>query len=222
MHTPGLLFGLRSVSMSPQRFLRVPVTILLTIPVGLLAALAGILGNIAASNIPPFIILYLHYTWPTLWRGGLIRYWHLGLQVHRDALISSPASPAARENIIPSSTPALVQQQNASSGYHTCVFSYATEDQQFAEKLHADLQQQGVSCWFALHDLKRGDKIRSQIYVAIRKNGKLLLVLSEHSISSLWEEEKVDAALDQEHLQSGTLLLFPIRLDNTVMQTAKV
>jgi hypothetical protein len=112
-------------------------------------------------------------------------------------------------------------QQHTPGTYHTCVLSYATENQAFAEKLYANLQQQGVSCWFAPHDLRTGDKIRTQIYETISKNDKLLIVLSQHSIESLWVEEEVEAALDREHQQPGTLMLFPVRLDETVLHTSK-
>jgi hypothetical protein len=47
------------------------------------------------------------------------------------------------------------------------------------------------------------------------------IVLSEHAIGSVWVEEEVDAALDREHQQKGTYLLFPIRLDDQVLQTSK-
>jgi len=83
------------------------------------------------------------------------------------------------------------------------------------------LQQQSVSCWFAPHDLRTGDKIRTKVYEAIGNNDKLLIVLSERSIKSLWVEEEVEAALDREHQLSGTFMLFPIRLDETVMQTTR-
>jgi len=39
------------------------VTIALTILAGVLAALAGILGNIATSSIPSFAVPYLRYAW---------------------------------------------------------------------------------------------------------------------------------------------------------------
>jgi TIR domain len=99
------------------------------------------------------------------------------------------------------------------------VLSYATEDQAFAEKVHADLLLHGVSCWFAPHELKTGDKLRTQIYEAIQKNDKLLLILSEHAVKSDWVEREVELAFERERQPSGTLVLFPIRLDDAVMQT---
>ena len=91
--------------------------------------------------------------------------------------LSKPAQQDGNEYLQVSPSP--VQQQNPASNYHSCVLSYATEDQSFAEKLHADLTQQGVSCWFAPHDLKMGDKLRDKIYEAIQRQDKLLIVLSE-------------------------------------------
>jgi len=50
--------------------------------------------------------------------------------------------------------------------FYSCFISYSTKDQVFAERLHADLQNKGVRCWFAPHDLpigaKTSDAIESQ------------------------------------------------------------
>jgi len=97
--------------------------------------------------------------------------------------------------------------------------SYAAEDQVFAEKLHADLLYSGVSCWFAPHDLKMGDRLRSRIYEAIEKQDKLLLILSEHAVTSDWVEREVELAFERERQLPQTLILFPIRLDDAVMHT---
>ncbi len=118
-----------------------------------------------------------------------------------------------------STAPTPVQPQNTPSGYHSCILSYATEDQAFAEKLHADLQSKGVSCWFAPHDLKVGDKLRTQIYEAIQKKDKLLLILSEHAVKSDWVEREVELAFERERQPPESLVLFPIRLDDAVMWT---
>jgi hypothetical protein len=127
--------------------------------------------------------------------------------------------PLARQSI-PSQSPAPTPvQQHTLSDYHTCVLSYATEDQTFVEKLYADLQRKGISCWFAPHDLKVGDKLRTQIYEAIQKKDKLLLVLSEHAVRSDWVEREVELAFERERQPPEMLILFPIRLDDAVMQT---
>ena len=46
--------------------------------------------------------------------------------------------------------------------------------------------------------------------------GKLLLILSEHSVGSNWVEHEVETALAREQEQKRTML-FPIRLDDAVM-----
>ena len=66
--------------------------------------------------------------------------------------------------------------------FYSCFISYSTHDQEFAERLHADLQAKGVRCWFAPHDIKGGRKIHEQIDEAIRLHDRLLLILSEHSM----------------------------------------
>jgi uncharacterized protein YjbI with pentapeptide repeats len=102
--------------------------------------------------------------------------------------------------------------------YYTCFISYSNKDQVFAERLYADLQNNNVRCWYAPEDLKIGDKFRVRINESIRLYDKLLLILSEHSVASEWVEKEVEAAFEKEH-QSGKLTLFPIKLDNTVMET---
>ena len=96
--------------------------------------------------------------------------------------------------------------------------SYSSQADDFAQRLHADLQQKGVRCWFAPEDLKIGDKFRTRIDESIRVYDKLMVILSENSIRSPWVEEEVEAALEKERKQSK-LSLFPIRLDDAVMET---
>lgn len=104
--------------------------------------------------------------------------------------------------------------------YHSCFISYSSKDDTLAHRLHADLQDHGVRCWFAPVDMKIGDKIRGRIDEAIHLQDKLLLLLSEHSIQSSWVEDEVEAALEKERRQQR-LVLFPVRLDEQVMQTTQ-
>jgi hypothetical protein len=75
-----------------------------------------------------------------------------------------------------------------------------------------------VSCWFAPEDLKIGDEIRPKIDEAIRIHDKLLIVLSENSVGSPWVKKEVETAFEKERKQNRTVL-FPIRLDDAVMET---
>jgi TIR domain len=68
--------------------------------------------------------------------------------------------------------------------------------------------------------MKIGDKIRVRIDESIHKYDKLLLVLSENSVASDWVEKEVETAFEKERQQHKTVL-FPIRLDDTVMHTTQ-
>jgi len=106
----------------------------------------------------------------------------------------------------------------SSDRYHSCFISYSSKDDDFAQRLHADLQQQGVRCWFAPKNMKIGDKIRQTIHHSIQSQEKLLLILSENSVESAWVETEVETAFEKERKQ-GQPVLFPIRLDQAVLET---
>ena len=95
--------------------------------------------------------------------------------------------------------------------FYSCFISYSTKDQEFAERLYADLQAHNVRCWFAPHDIQGGRKIRDQIDEAIRLHDKLLLILSSESTKSFWVETEIAKARKREH-RDERRVLFPVRL----------
>ena len=95
--------------------------------------------------------------------------------------------------------------------FYSCFISYSSKDQEFAERLHADLQARGVRCWFAPEDIQGGRKLHEQIEQAIRHYDKLLLVLSEHSMGSEWVKTEIYHAR-QDEMRSRRRKLFPISL----------
>jgi hypothetical protein len=101
--------------------------------------------------------------------------------------------------------------------FYSCFMSYASKDHAFAERLYADLQNKGVRCWYAPEDMKIGDEFRSRIDASIHVHDRLLLILSEHSIKSRWVQKEVETAFEKEE-KENRLVLFPIRLDEAVMQ----
>lgn len=102
--------------------------------------------------------------------------------------------------------------------FYQCFISYSSCDADFAKRLHSDLQNEGVRCWFDRHDMKIGDRLRSTIDEAIRVKDKLLLILSESSLRSNWVEKEVETAFEEES-RTGKTILFPIRIDDSVMDT---
>lgn len=95
--------------------------------------------------------------------------------------------------------------------FYSLFISYSTKDQEFANRLHADLQAKGVRCWFAPHDMRSGKKVHEQIDEAIRLYDKLLLILSPASMESEWVKTEISKARKRE-VKEGKRILFPIRL----------
>jgi len=95
--------------------------------------------------------------------------------------------------------------------FYSCFISYSTRDQEFADRLYADLQSNGVRCWFAPHDVHGGRKIHERIDEAIRLHYKLLLILSENSMNSSWVKTEVANAREREERENKQML-FPITL----------
>jgi TIR domain len=62
------------------------------------------------------------------------------------------------------------------------------------------------------------DWLRLSITHVIYLQDKFLLILSEHAVKSAWIEREVDAALHLE-VKRGQGVLFPIRLDNMVLES---
>jgi uncharacterized protein YjbI with pentapeptide repeats len=103
--------------------------------------------------------------------------------------------------------------------YYSCFISYSSRDEALAQCLHADLQANEVRCWFAPEDLKIGDEFRSRIDESIRVYDRLLLILSESSVISRWVQKEVETAFEKES-KEDRIVLFPIRIDEAVMQSA--
>lgn len=95
--------------------------------------------------------------------------------------------------------------------YYSLFISYSSHDEEFAEKIHNDLQDNGIRCWFAPHDIQAGKKIYHQIDEAIRIHDRLLLILSEHSMQSEWVKTEIAEALAKE-IDQKRKVLFPISI----------
>ena len=102
--------------------------------------------------------------------------------------------------------------------HQSCFISHSGKDLEFAQKLYTDLQNKGVRCWFASEDMKIGRKTWDSIYHYIRMRDKILLILSEDSVSSDWVEDEVNAALAEENKRKKPIFL-PIRVDTAVLES---
>lgn len=99
---------------------------------------------------------------------------------------------------------------------YSCFISYNSKDEEFAKRLHDDLQNNGVRCWLAPEDMKIGDKFRTHMDDAIRAHDKLLMVFSQNSINSASVENEVKAVLEKERKESSRILI-PICLDDELI-----
>jgi hypothetical protein len=95
--------------------------------------------------------------------------------------------------------------------YYSCFISYSSRDEEFAQRLYADLQTKGVRCWFAPEDVKGGRKLHEQIDQAIRIHERVLLILSAHSMNSEWVKTEIAKARKRE-VEQKKQVLFPLRL----------
>ena len=86
--------------------------------------------------------------------------------------------------------------------HYSCFISHSPKDKTFANRLWADLQNKGIRCWFAPHDLSIGSKTLDAIDEAIKGRDKLLLILSKNSIESDWVEDEVLKAYAEERRRS--------------------
>lgn len=104
--------------------------------------------------------------------------------------------------------------------FYSCFIAYSTKDENFAERLNADLRAKKLRCWFAPEDLKIGDRFEERLEESIRLYDKVMIILSEASVQSRWVEREVNAAREREDREKRTLL-FPIRIDEAVMNTTQ-
>jgi uncharacterized protein YjbI with pentapeptide repeats len=101
---------------------------------------------------------------------------------------------------------------------HSLFISYAYQDESVAKRLYTDLRKKDVPCWLAPHDLRPRAPILRGLEVAVHRQKKCLLLLSEQAVKSAWIEREVDAALHLE-MKRKQDVLFPIRLDNAVLES---
>ena len=140
------------------------------------------------------------------------------MQAGADDFLVKPFTAERLKNTLDSSIEnRSVLSTGETAQFYSCFISFSSNDQEFVERLHADLQGRGVSCWFAPHDLPIGMKILDGLDEAIRLREKVVLVLSESAIISDWVEDEVTTAFEEERRRKQTVL-FPIRLDDAVMK----
>ena len=104
--------------------------------------------------------------------------------------------------------------------FYSCFIGYSSKDQEFADRLYADLQSNGVRCWFAQRDLPIGGDLWADIDLAISTRDKVVLILSKDALASDWVEDEVKKGFAEER-ERGKPMLFPLRIDDAVMDSSE-
>jgi hypothetical protein len=99
--------------------------------------------------------------------------------------------------------------------FYSCFISYARANHEFADYLRRRLLKSNISCWQDTHDMRGGNPWRGQIYDAIEKHDKLVLVCSKDSLTRPAVVEEILEAIDRER-KTNTQKLFPLRLDDYI------
>jgi hypothetical protein len=126
-------------------------------------------------------------------------------------LVAQEARWAEKHDLTTSSrdlTTAVVLREQL---YASCFISYSTKDQDFADRLYSDLFLKGVSCWYAPHHAKGGQKLNDQLKREIDRRDRLLLIVSQHSMKSEWVKTEIANARQRE-VREKRKVLFPIGL----------
>jgi uncharacterized protein YjbI with pentapeptide repeats len=101
--------------------------------------------------------------------------------------------------------------------YYSCFISYSNKDKDFAERLHADLQNAHVRSWFFPENARWGRGVWEAIDEPIRKYDKLIVICSENSLQSGPVLREVERALRRED-DEGKNILFPVRIDEYLFE----
>jgi hypothetical protein len=165
----------------------------------LMARMRQIFSHIRPDAEDPLRAL-MHYDWLSVWQrtGDMLK------DAFKEVAQKSPQT--------------CVDLQRVLDGhFYSCFISYSNHDETFAKRLHSDLVDRNLRCWFAPKDLKPGEFFQERIEESIRDFDKLMIVLSEASVHSRWVEREVNAALEREDREKHPIL-FPIRIDDAVME----
>jgi len=104
--------------------------------------------------------------------------------------------------------------------YYSCFILYSNKDKLFAQKLHNDLQNEGVRCWLTPDNKKTGDSVTDLINEVNTNEDKLLVILSNNSIANKLIITEVEDVLAEEGQRKQSILM-PLKINGDLTMEDK-
>jgi hypothetical protein len=95
--------------------------------------------------------------------------------------------------------------------FQTVFISHSHQDHDFVAKLNQALRERGIRTWFSPEEIRPGSKLSESIFSAIDSFDRLIVVLSEHSMSSQWVNSELHRAYQRQRSEKQNIL-FPISI----------
>lgn len=106
----------------------------------------------------------------------------------------------------------MIEARQIESATRRRVFiSHSSKDRQFARWLAVDLGNKGHVPWLDEWQIRVGDSIPTRIGEGLDSSGALIVVLSEHAVSSRWVEREWQAKYTSE-IHDGGIQVLPVLL----------
>lgn len=99
--------------------------------------------------------------------------------------------------------------------FYSCFISYTEKDAKLSEQLYKDLEKKGVRTWRWREDASWGKPLQSSIDRALADHEKVIVILSEHSLTAEPVLYEIKSTLEREK-KSSRNILFPLRIDDAV------
>jgi hypothetical protein len=77
------------------------------------------------------------------------------------------------------------------SGAIAAFVSYNSADKEFARKLAADLESQGIKVWLDQWAIRGGESISDKVQQGINTSDVFIVILSRSSVRSRWVKEEL-------------------------------